>query len=343
MIVLASPLSAKTNPYIDLLYAGMPDFGVTVKAFSVQNLKNRCDVCHIHWPDLVLSRESLLASLNQALRLWLMLLWAKLRWRAKVVWTVHNLEPHERSLPRWWRRLFYRIWFRFVDGCIFMSEASRRAFEQKYQRSYPHALVPHGHYCDVYDKVEAEAGLRERLGVRADDVVFGHYGQIRDYKNVPHLMREFTKLEGEHYKLIVAGRVRVQDRALQDELGAIVDEDSRIQFIDGFVSDEAMKALYELTDWAVLPYKDILNSGSALLALSLGCPVLVPNLPTMVELQQQLGAHLVHLIPAAGLDEGLRACAPEAGVRCERSDLIALEWSCLSGQLKQFYATCIKK
>jgi hypothetical protein len=39
----------------------------------------------------------------------------------------------------------------------------------------------------------------------------------------------------------------------------------------------------------VLPYRDILNSGSALLALSLSRPILVPHLGAMEELKDDFG------------------------------------------------------
>lgn len=337
MDILASPRSAKNNPYIDLLYEGVGAQGGEVRSMSLKNARSRCDICHVHWPDLALSSQSLVGSVSKVLRLFGLLTWFKLRWGAKVVWTVHNLEPHERTLPYWWRRLFYWIWLWFVDGCIFMSEASRQAFEEKYQREYPHTIIPHGHYCDMYDRVSPESGLRERLRIRTGDVVFGHYGQIREYKNVPYLMREFSKLEGAHLKLIVAGKVRQQDGSLLEEIKQLAESDRRIHFVPGFVSDEAMKGLYELTHWAVLPYRDILNSGSALLALSLGCPVLVPDLPTMVELQSKLSPRFVKLIPRSGLLSGLNLCFDEERVRCERSDLSELDWHVLSAKLVDFY------
>ena len=337
MVVLASPRSAKNNPYIDLLYEGVLGQGIEVQDMSLENARSRCDICHVHWPDLALSSKSMVGSLNKVLRLLGLLAWFKLRWGAKVIWTVHNLEPHDRTLPLWWRRLFYKAWFQFVDGCIFMSEASRRAFEAKYQIKYPHTIIPHGHYCDMYERVWLDQGLRERLGIRSGDVVLGHYGQIREYKNVPYLMREFSKLEGAHLKLIVAGKVRQQDGSLLEEIKQLAESDPRIHFAPGFVSDEAMKGLYELTHWAVLPYRNILNSGSALLALSLGCPVLVPDLPTMAELQSQLSPRFVQLIPRSGLLSGLNLCLDAARVRCERSDLSELDWHVLSAKLVEFY------
>lgn len=337
MIILALPLSASDNPYVDLLYSHMPSNGVVVKQFSLANVRERCDICHIHWPDSMLTGNLLRASINKVIRFWILLLWVKLRWGAKIVWTVHNLEPHERALPIWWRRFFYSIWFRFVDGAIFMSDASRVAFEKKYEKQYESTVIPHGHYCDVYEKVVPDSQIHNELTIQSGDFVFGNYGKIREYKNIPYLMREFSKLNGDHYKLIVAGKVRERDHELLAEIEGLAAQDARIHFLQGFVSDERMKALYERTDYAVLPYRDILNSGSALLALSLGCSVLVPALPTMKELQSQLNSSFVRLIPDTGLTEEMITCSAHTPLRCQRSDLLAFEWNTLSSCLYEFY------
>ena len=343
MRVLASPIIAQGNPYIGLLYSALAERGVVVEQFSLNTIKQPCDICHVHWPDLILSEKSIFASFNQVFRFFAMLVWCKLRWRSKVLWTVHNLEPHDRTLPNWWRRLFYRIWIGLVDGCIFMSEASRHEFEFKYQRSFSHSIIPHGHYCDLYEKIVPEKGLKERLGIEPLDVVFGHYGQIRDYKNVPHLMREFSKLTSDRYKLIIAGKVHSKDGRLLREIESLAAADDRIHFIPGFVSDPMIKGLYKLTHWAVLPYKDILNSGSAILALSLSCPVLVPNFPTMLELRSQIGTDLIRLISETGLSRALHECSSHSSKGCEREHLKELEWPALSSCTHDFYTKILRK
>lgn len=337
MRVLASPNVLPANHYIGLLYGSLKNLGVVVRPMTRLEVLRGADLCHVHWPDHALMGNSILTSFYRVFRFFSLVAWCKLRWHTKVVWTVHNLEPHERTLPFWWRRLFYRLWFYFVDGCIFLSEESRHAFEIKYQKNFPYAIIPHGHYCDLYENVLPEKGLEERLGIEPSDFVFGHYGQIRDYKNVPHLIREFSKLTSARYKLIIAGKVSPEDGRLRREIESLALTDERIHFLPGFLSDATMKGLYEMTNWAVLPYKDILNSGSALLALSLGCPVLVPNFPTMVELQSQTGSQVVRLILNSDLLGGLRECIEHTRTDPKRSLLKVFEWSVISTDTYDFY------
>jgi beta-1,4-mannosyltransferase len=50
-------------------------------------------------------------------------------------------------------------------------------------------------------------------------------------------------------------------------------------------------------DLVVLPYREILNSGSAILALSFARPVLVPAQGAMTELQRDMGREWVRTYP----------------------------------------------
>jgi beta-1,4-mannosyltransferase len=61
------------------------------------------------------------------------------------------------------------------------------------------------------------------------------------------------------------------------------------------VEGEELAALLELADMAVLPHTTIKNSGVALLALSAQLPVLGPNMGSIPELQQLVGAEWVRL------------------------------------------------
>ena len=337
MRVLASPSSCASNSYIDQLYAELRLLDCEVLPLSRETISQRCDICHVHWPDLCLSGTSLWDSVNHAFRLLMLILWTKLRWRAKVVWTVHNLEPHEKKLPIWWRKLFYKLWFCLVDGAIFLSASSKAAFEQMYGKNFRSAIIPHGHYCNLSSQDEHVITFISSLNIRDGDVVFGHYGQIRDYKNVPYLIQEFSKLKGSHFKLIVAGSVRRQDGELLQEIVNHAASDGRIHFEPKFIPDADLEALYRLTSVALLPYRNILNSGSAIHSLSFGCPVLVPDVPTMLELQEQVSASHVRLLSEQGLVADLEGCVANPLQRCPRQALADLEWSSISSLTKDFF------
>ncbi len=70
--------------------------------------------------------------------------------------------------------------------------------------------------------------------------------------------------------------------------GNITDDDSRemvsnylahpaIRFRLGFIEDSTVKYLFSASDYAVLPFKKILTSGSAVLSLTFSRPVIAPK------------------------------------------------------------------
>src|SRR3546814_7963709 len=54
-------------------------------------------------------------------------------------------------------------------------------------------------------------------------------------------------------------------------------------------SSDLIERITDEADAVVLPYRDIVNSGSALLALSRFRPVIAPRLGSLIELQGQVG------------------------------------------------------
>jgi glycosyltransferase involved in cell wall biosynthesis len=71
--------------------------------------------------------------------------------------------------------------------------------------------------------------------------------------------------------------------------------DSRVHLRLEYIPDADVASYIRASDLVVLPFREILNSGSAVLALSLDRPVLAPVKGSMHELQQFAGAEWVHL------------------------------------------------
>jgi glycosyltransferase involved in cell wall biosynthesis len=55
------------------------------------------------------------------------------------------------------------------------------------------------------------------------------------------------------------------------------------------VDDVDVQLYFEAADWVVLPYRDVLTSGSALLALSFGRPVVAPRRGCLADLDETDG------------------------------------------------------
>ena len=292
MRVLASPAfkNRRTNPYNAALYTELEQGGTVVGEFTKQRLlRERWDIVHLHWPDGVLnSRHGLVAAARVAY-LVAQLLFAKAR-GAKVVWTVHNLQAHNTSYPRVERAL-WRAFVPLVDAAISLSHSGLELACQRFPAlaRKSHFVVPHGHYRGCYENGCSRVEARTRLGLPMDMPVVGFVGQIKPYKNVPTLLRAFLDRStgSSPASLLIAGKPG--DAALAAELASLAAGRSDVALRFGHIADHEMQVMLNACDLAVFPYREILNSGSAILALSFDRPVLVPAKGAMAELRDLVG------------------------------------------------------
>ena len=61
------------------------------------------------------------------------------------------------------------------------------------------------------------------------------------------------------------------------------------------ISDAKCEAIVDSADAVVLPYRNILNSGAALFALSRNRPVLAPSIGSLPELRETVGSDWIYL------------------------------------------------
>lgn len=207
-----------------------------------------------------------------------------------MVWTVHNLAPHEER-HAWLSSAFMQWLTPRLSGWVSLSEAGVGLAIDRYPalRGVPHIVVRHGHYGSVYPDPPLMDEARRSLGIAADRVLLA-LGTIRPYKRYPALARAFTESDPEDWALVIAGSPR--DPATVRELQAAAEGvDLRV----GQVAEDQVPAYFAAATGFVLPADRILNSGSALLALTFGVPVLVPDTPVMAELRDEIGPDAVVL------------------------------------------------
>lgn len=293
--VLAWPAFAnrQLNPYNALLYDSLRALGVRVADFTPRRLLfGRYDIWHLHWPEAILNLPRPWQALPLSVVFRFLLRVARLR-RIAIVWTAHNLRSHEGLYPaaeaRLWRALLSQI-----DGFIALTESGKTLAVERFPplRGRPCFVISHGPYREAYPARLSQADARARLGLPAEARVFVSLGQIRPYKNLPHLIRAFRQLAGDDYQLVVAGKPA--SPALADTVVEVAGADPRIHLVLDFVPEAAVPHYLCAADLVVLPYSEILNSGSSILALSFARPILVPARGALVELQDCMGPEWVH-------------------------------------------------
>jgi glycosyltransferase involved in cell wall biosynthesis len=341
MKILAWPAFRKraANPHAALLAQALRDLGVDVEDWTLRRACwRRADLWHLHHPDTVVYARSRVLSALGTFGFALLLALARAR-GTRVLWTVHDLGSNDRLHPRL-EAWFWRFFVRRLDGYITLSASGRRRALERFPalRRLPGFVVPHGHYLDAYPDQVARDTARRALDLPASATVLLHFGLLRPYKNVPHLVRTFRALADPDLLLVVAGNAN--DEITRREVETCAAGDRRVRLRLRWAAPAEVAQLFAACDLVVLPYRRILNSGTALLALSCARPVLLPELGAMPDLQQAFGAEWVRLyrgeLTAGALDAACRWArdTPRQG----SPDLTGRDWHDLALQTRSIYA-----
>jgi glycosyltransferase involved in cell wall biosynthesis len=344
--VLAHPAlkNSRRNPYNWLLTRALLSRGVSVRELTpLRLLTGDDDIWHLHWPEGIahLNKGSWLFAAMRAAGLVLLLRWG--RWRGKrIVWTVHNLGSHEQLH----RRIEARFWHSFtelVDGFISLSEQGAHAARERFPtlRNAVGFVVPHGHYRDVFPATVSKTEARQVLRIDPHVRVIAYIGQIRPYKNVPLLISAFRKLVGADVLLLIAGSPL--NEQLARELREAAADAPRVRVELKFLSNNEIQHYVSASDLIVLPYREILNSGTAVLALSLNRPVLVPRLGGLAELQALVGKDWVCTydgpLTAVHLERAVQWAVSSA--RSDTAPLQTLDWNHIAAATIDAYGSLI--
>lgn len=294
MRVLASPASTapNANPFIALLNGELRARGLVIEQFSRRALLSRPDIVHVHWPEQLVRTDRARNLLADAATHLVLIAVARRRGSA-VIWTAHNLQPHEREHPRL-MGAFLALFAVLVDVVIPLTAGSRAPLIARYGglKRTPFVVVPHGHYRDAYPPARDREGSRRRLGLEPSRRTLLTLGAIRRYKNVAQLVRAFVDHQAADAQLAIVGSV---SEGLRHEIEAARRGDDRVHLHPSAVSPEEVSSWHAAADVVVLAYDTTssLNSGAALLALSLDRPVVMPDGPSARELRKHVGEEWV--------------------------------------------------
>jgi glycosyltransferase involved in cell wall biosynthesis len=310
------------NPYTWLVYQPMAAMGANVVDFSFYKPMPSCvDILHIHWP------EGIFWNRFSRRYPWLARLYAERLTRAifrvrrvggAIVWTSHNLQPHEQLHPvhqRIWKDFFPR--FRsMIDLVISLTPEAERMLREAYPdlEGKRRAVVPHPHYRSAYPKPMSVENARASLGIPLNDFVLCCIGSIRPSKGILEFAELYTRIAVSGERLIIAGACDDSDYLAR--LSAIAAEHAgAIDLRIGRVADETMIAMLSAVDLTVTNFRRILNSGSVLLSLSYDTPVCGPALGSLSNIARRLGDDWMMELPQPLSAGGLRAIIERAKLK----------------------------
>ena len=198
---------------------------------------------------------------------------------ARLVFTAHNIVPHESAKIDWWLKgLVYRSVHEVIVHSDFIKKALLTAFPLPPSKVH---VVPHGnfdHYLSDTDLPKPAA--RNRLGLNSEDNVVLFFGYIREYKGLDLLLEALPRAVARdtRLRLVIAGAPHTE--ALKARYMAMIEQSGvsdRILFHAHFIDSEQVSVYFNAADLVVLPYKNIYHSGIIHLAYSYGKPVVATN------------------------------------------------------------------
>ena len=290
---------ARGNPYLSLCYEHLAEIGFVVVPRAkltlrwLWRLRAHVALLHFQWqPDFYYLAKCFqydeppprLPRLRSCFKLagFAMRLRLARSFGYRIVWTIHEASPppsvlRPAVLGPSFDRVGQRILARHCDALI----AHQRAVadlvsaDLGIDRDRIH-VIAHGAYHDQYPAGRSRMEVRSELGIDPDAFAFLAFGSMRADKSIGSLLEAFRAVRNPNVALVVAGRVEDFDslRLLQ----AAARDDRRIKALPGFVPDEDVRELFDAVDASVLARGQQWTSGSVILSLTLGVPVVCARL-----------------------------------------------------------------
>jgi glycosyltransferase involved in cell wall biosynthesis len=336
MKILVLPRESN-NPYQSLLYGCMQDLGaraIYVGSLTSSRTLNQLllpaemivrrisgvRLVHIHWTySFDVYGSSRYPFLRRITQFWFYLWLLTLRITGmRLVWTAHNVLP---LAPRFADELTARR--RLVASTRLVIAHSRATLAELAELGIvprKSVVIPHGPY-EVPVKLEHLRPPCTRQGPRK--LLF--FGRVAPYKGVDDLLAAFTELPlALSAQLTIVGECR--DPSLRASLTGLAARSPRsVTLRFERIAETEISDLLQDADAIVLPYQRSSTSGSALLALSHGRPIVIPDLPGLSELPD---------------DAVIRYDGTAHGLTDALSDLLLVDAAVLAKMSAAAYAYC---
>ncbi|GAB2885722.1 glycosyltransferase [Microbulbifer echini] len=291
-LVLAYGPVAQRNQYQALLYSAHNIFNVSLLPIHKLDLCGEIPwpgkvVCHFHWLHDKTKRAKTEDEANEAVVYWEKLIRRIKENGHKIVWTVHNVMPHETVWVEQDKQI-HQLVADAADAVHIMASDSANLTEQYYLLNERKTfLVPHPTYEGAQpDKITREEA-RKKLQIKKDEFVFLSFGAIMEYKGYDRLMSAYDCLrDRSKYKvrLIVAGLP--SDRDLVDKIKKWGENKEEVILDMTPVPSEDIQVYFRSADYSVCPYYRTMNSGAAMMAITFDVPVIGPNSGGFLDLEK---------------------------------------------------------
>lgn len=300
-LVFVVPLIRHKYPktdYLNLLYSSFFESDTSAKIvslsaidhwkFLIEQITGKKPLLHYHW----LEFQDFKSALGMIYKLKLITFY-KL-FGGKLIWTIHNLKPHD---GKWLRthQMMHRWMAKRADVVLVHSEQVINDVREYYQiQNTPIEVVPHPTFpSNILDKIEARNQLCRTHGIEFSDEkkVLGIFGAISEYKKIPEIVELISNLEL-RVKLLVFGYVKKGQENLHHKLEVLSKEYSWFEYHPGFVEEETVPVIMSSLDACIFNFKEITTSAGIEMALAYNRTIIAPKLGDIARLDGQSDVYL---------------------------------------------------
>jgi glycosyltransferase involved in cell wall biosynthesis len=332
------------NPYQQLLTNALSLQGVnTLHLHAMPESKwlhenqKRVHILHFHWlSGLYMNRfltpislTTFLLRINQAQQM-----------GYKIIWTAHNILPHELPFPPM-HRFVREFVMRKANAVITHCEYGKSQLLYRFPRTKRVFVIPHGNYDGIHPITKSQAQARSALEIMSRNFVYLLIGNISPYKGVDTFIDAFQDSADPEDVVIIAGRNRAPK--LVAHLEELAATDQRIRIFPGFIPEDKMQLYLQAADVAFFAFDEILTSGTVILALTHGLPVVAPAMGCLPELINSNAG----LLYSQGQPDAIRKAIKEiknmdlpSMRQAARQIADQLRWSDIAEQTINVYRSC---
>jgi beta-1,4-mannosyltransferase len=266
------------NPFVSMLRDSVAGLDEVIPFSWAHAYRGGYQVLHVQWPELIVAHRIPAVALVKKLAFCLLITLNLFR-RIAMVATVHNLAPHTRT------GLFggatTMLWYRHCVARIYLTKAGADA-----AMFGPGIHIQHGDYAPYIAKFPPTSTERKPYTLL-------NFGHVKRYKGLEGAIRSLTGQSKLH--LLIAGRCTSE--AYAAELESLAATSGSISLDLRAIGSAELVTTIRSVSAVILPYSAIYNSGAALLALTLGTPIIVTDSSSMRELQAEVGPEWVQILP----------------------------------------------
>jgi glycosyltransferase involved in cell wall biosynthesis len=281
--ILVFPSWFENNPYLNLHYlvARTRGYDLLISTrlgpfYDHLVTASAGDIIHIHWTAPIAQHAPDARDARARLDRFRKRVRAARRRGVRLIWSVHNRVPHDCPYPEVEAELLTFL-TEEADLVIAINPATPQLIADLVELDPARlAFLPHPAYRGLYADTVTPEEARAVLGLLPGDRGVLFFGQMRRYKGLETF---FAAMEALHAAdpatvMLLAGKTGDSDR---DWIEQALPRSVRTIRDHRFVPDDDVQLWMRAADTIVLPFQNVLNSGSVFLCATFGRSVILPK------------------------------------------------------------------